>query len=244
MKFLALAVAALCLSSSALAETADDFAGIWLRPSQKPGADPRGVNPPIGKPPLKEPYASAYAASERVRQQADDAGTPIATDKAQCLPGGMPYVMETSLPVEILPAQGRIVEVFEFNTQVRHIRLGDAHAGPDDLEFTFFGDSVGRFEGKDLIVDTIGVRTPTLLFARSPHGENLRIVERYHLLAKDLMKVTITMTDPDYFAAPWVVTRIFARQHDLSIREYVCLENQRNFVDAQGRLGSVDPLAR
>ncbi len=230
---------ALSLLAGAAAAAPADFAGVWMRPSQKGGNYPRWLNPPIGRPPLKEPYASRYDADEKVRQTAEAAGEPIPTDKAQCLPDGMPFVMETSLPVEFLPVGGKIVQVFEFNTQVRHIYVDGRHPPPDELEFTFFGDSVGRWDGDDLVVETVGVRTPTLMFARAPHSEDLRIVERYHLLDSDLMKVTITMNDPQVLTAPWTVTRTFARQPDIRIREYVCLENQRNFVDDAGRIGSV-----
>jgi hypothetical protein len=65
----------------------------------------------------------------------------------------------------------------------------------------------------------------------------MRIVERFRLTAPDTMSVETTVTDPQVLAAPWTTTRTFARHRDWTIREYICEENNRNFLDAQGKAG-------
>jgi hypothetical protein len=148
--------------------------------------------------------------------------------------------MGTSLPLQIAQTEREILIVFEMNTQVRHIYLDtEGHPTADELESTFFGDSVGRWEGDTLVVDTVGVRKPTLLFESAPHGDRLRITERYRLLEPNLLEVKVTMEDPDFLASPWTVTRLLARQEGMKLREYVCLENQRNYTDEKGQLGTV-----
>ncbi len=209
-----------------------DFSGVWMRsPQRGASVDPRGVNPAVPPPPMKAPHDAEYAASQKIKKAAEEAGEPISTDKAECLPDGMPFVLGTSLPFEIANTANGLLQVFEFNTQVRHIYTDtDKHPGPDDIEYNFYGDSIAHWEGQALVVDTVGVRTGTLLFNDAPHGENLHIGERYELIDKDLLRITLTLQDPDYLAA---------RQKSMKIREYVCLENQRSFVDSAGRVGLI-----
>jgi hypothetical protein len=219
---------------------AADLTGVWERPAQKgQGVDPRQLNPKISPAPLNSRFAPIYAADQARRNAAADRGEPLPTDKALCLPDGMPTMLATALPVEILQTPGKVTMIAEFGTQVRHIDLGAAgHPGPDDLEYNFFGDSIGRWDGDTLVVDTVGVHMSTLLFDYVPHGERLRITERYRLLDPNLLEIRITMEDSEYFTEPWTVTRMFARQPGMKLREYVC-ENQRNFTDAQGKIGTV-----
>ncbi len=238
---LAAALVAAAVPAARAADLPADFSGVWMRPSQRgPNADPRGVNPAIPKPPLKAPYDAQYAAFRAKKQAAEAAGEPLTNDKTECLPDGMPYILATSLPFEIANTANGLLQVFEFNTQVRHIFWDtDKHPGDDDLVFSFFGDSIAHWEGKALVVDTIGVRPRTLMFEDAPHGEKLRIAERYELVDGGLLRLTITMTDPDYLSAPWTVVRNFARQSGMKLQENLCLENQRSVIDSTGRVGLI-----
>ncbi|NQE61479.1 hypothetical protein [Caulobacter sp. RHG1] len=233
-------IAALMVSQTAAAAPVD-LTGVWLRPPQKgDNARPDRINSPIPKPPLQPQAAAEYAATRAKRQAAEAAGTPIATEKAVCLPDGMPAVLGTTLPLQIVQTPDEILMVFEVNTQVRHIYLNaTSHPADEDLEFTFFGDSIGRWEADTLVVDTVGVRKPTLLFEGAPHGDRLRISERYRLREPDLLEVTVTLTDPDVLDGPWTVTRLFAKQSGMRLREYICLENQRTYADDKGQLGTI-----
>jgi hypothetical protein len=65
----------------------------------------------------------------------------------------------------------------------------------------------------------------------------MRIVERFRLTAPDTMSVETTVIDPEALAKPWTTTRTLARHRDWTIREYICEENNRNFLDAQGKAG-------
>jgi hypothetical protein len=65
----------------------------------------------------------------------------------------------------------------------------------------------------------------------------MRVVERFRLTGPDTMSVETTVTDPEALAKPWTTTRTLARHRDWTVREYICEENNRNFVDAQGKAG-------
>lgn len=221
-----------------VAEAAPDLTGVWERPPQRgPEADPAKVNPKIAPPVLLPGVAEAYAAAQARRKAADERGEPLGSAKAMCLPDGMPTMMETALPIEILQTRGKITTINEFGTQVRHIYLDTRdHPPPDELEFNFFGDSVGWWEGDTLVVETIGVQTSTLLFQYAPHSERLKITERFRLLRPDFLELTLTMEDPQVLAEPWVVVRRFERRPGMRLREYIC-ENQRTVVGPDGSIG-------
>jgi len=65
----------------------------------------------------------------------------------------------------------------------------------------------------------------------------MRITERFHLTAPDVMAVETTVTDPDALTAPWTSSRTLIRHRDWTISEYICEENNRNSVDPNGKAG-------
>lgn len=210
--------------------------GVWVMPPQRgPRADSRLRLPAAPAPRLNAKYRAAYEASEKDRKEASNRGEPLASNRTRCLPDGMPKMMATTFPLEILETPGKIALIAEFDTQVRHIRLGNAtHPAADELEYGFFGHSIGRWEGDTLVVDTIGLRDSTVMFDYVPHSESLQVIERFRLLEPDLLQVTITMVDPPVLAEPWTVIRLFARMTGGELGEYVCTENNRHWGNDQG----------
>lgn len=221
---------ALASTATSSATATADLVGVWLMPAQAgPDADPTLRVPAVQPPPLNAKYRAIYDASERKRLDADARGEPLIDDRTLCLPDGMPKMMSTTFPLEILQGRNSLALIAEFNTQVRHVQLGNAsHPAEDELEYTFFGHSIGRWEDNTLIVDTIGMRDSTVLFREVPHSESLRIVERFRLRKPDVLEVEITMIDPVVFTRPWTVTRLFVRDDGVELREFVCTENNRH----------------
>lgn len=197
-----------------------DFTGVW--------ETARGG----GAPPAIPQLTPAYAQKKREldAQNIDD------TEAANCLPTGMPAIMGHPYPYEFLLTPGKVTIVTEAYMQVRHIYT-DGRPLPPDPDPTFNGTSIGRWQGDTLVVDTVGFSPLTTIARNTPHGEKMRIVERFRLAAPDRMTVETTVTDPDVLAAPWTTVRTLARHRDWTIREYICQENNRNYVDAQGKAG-------
>ena len=157
-------------------------------------------------------------------------------ESANCLPPGMPGIMGQPYPMEFLLTPGKVTIVIEAYTQVRHIYT-DGRPLPSDPDPKFFGTSVGRWEGDTLVVDTVGFSPLTQLAATTPHSDKMRITERFRLTAPDVMTVDTTVTDPDALTAPWTSSRTLVRHRDWTISEYICEENNRNYVDAAGKAG-------
>ena len=70
-----------------------------------------------------------------------------------------------------------------------------------------------------------------------PHSDKMRIVERFRLTEPNTMSIETTITDPEVLAAPYTSMRSLSRHRSWTIAEYICQENNRNFVDANGKAG-------
>ena len=204
-----------------------DLTGVWESPTVGRG----GREPAAGPPPVPQ-LTPAYAAKKREL----DARNLDDTEAANCLPTGMPAIMGHPYPYEFLLTPGKVTIVTEAYMQVRHIYT-DGRPLPADPDPTFNGSSIGRWEGDTLIVETIGFSPLTTIARNTPHSDKMRIIERFRLTGSDTMSVETTVIDPEALARPWTTTRILARHRDWTIREYICEENNRNFLDAQGKAG-------
>src|SRR5256885_7604620 len=100
----------------------------------------------------------------------------------QCWPEGPPYIFRV-LETQIVQQQHQILIFYTFDHQVRRIRLNQAH--PARVTPSWYGDSVGHFEGNTLVVDTIGIKVgPFSMIDRfgTPYSEALHVVERIRLI--------------------------------------------------------------
>ena len=199
-----------------------DFTGVW----EVGGGRGRGGTP--AGPALTPEYASMRDAIRA--KGAED------KQSANCLPPGMPGIMGQPYPMEFLLTPGLVTIVIEAYTQVRHIYT-DGRPLPEDPDLKFHGTSVGRWEGTALVVDTIGFSPLTDLAANVPHSDKMRIRERFTLTGPDTLSIETTVTDPDVLTAPYTTTRTLQRHRSWTIAEYVCQENNRNFVDDKGKAG-------
>jgi hypothetical protein len=110
------------------------------------------------------------------------AGLGFPDPNNQCWPEGPPYVYRV-LETQILQQPGEIVILYSFDHQARHIYLNRSH--PSHVVPSWYGDSIGHFEGGTLIVDTVGVKVgPFSMIDRygTPYTENMHLVERFRLV--------------------------------------------------------------
>jgi hypothetical protein len=161
-----------------------------------------------------------------------------------CQPGGPIFAMwELGLfPVEILEAPDRIVIKPENIAIPRRIYM-DGRGHPEDLEPSWMGHSVGRWDGDVLVVDTIGTNGKTRGMngvgsnaqvsaddakPRLPVSDQLHMVERLRLLeGGEILEDEMTITDPKYYTAPIVVKHYWQRRPDVDAIDYYCGENPR-----------------
>ena len=111
-------------------------------------------------------------------------------------------------------------------------------------EHTYYGDSVGHWEGDTLVIDTIGLtKKNTLDMLGMPTSDQMHVVERIKRPTKDKLDILITIDDPGVFTKPWTVHKTYSLQpRDIEIIEYICLDGNRNQVvdgkvSIDGKLG-------
>ena len=207
-----------------------DFNGVW-ESAPGGGGGGRAAAGRAGRgggPSLTPDYAAK--AKARANNPAEEA------QAANCLPPGLPAIMNQPYPMEILLTPGKVTIVIEAYTQVRHIYT-DGRPLPADPNPLFYGTSVGHWEDNTLVVETVGLaQVPRGL--TFPYSEKLKIVERFRLTGPDTMSIETTLIDPDAFTAPYSMgSRTLARHRTWTIAEYICEENNRNFVDDKGSAG-------
>ena len=175
-------------------------------------------------PPLKPEYLRIL--ERRIR--AKNRGTPEADASTQCMPHGMPRIMESPYPIEIVQTPGRITFLHEVAHNLRRIWLDRDH--PKHPTATFLGDSVGHWEGDTLVVDTIGLNDRTFIDDEgSSHSTQEHVVERYRKIDDGAtLELIMTVEDPVTLEHPYSYRRLYRWRPDVRPQEYVCEENNRN----------------
>jgi hypothetical protein len=116
--------------------------------------------------------------------------------------------------------------LFEMPRMIRRIRLNAEH--PANLAPSYVGDSVGRWDGGTLVVDTIGYNGYAELDARGqPTSPQLHTVERFTPTADGGMDIVTTVTDPVYYEKSFDIPRSWKRSEARHPLEYDCMENPR-----------------
>ena len=178
------------------------------------------------------PYPKLTAAAQvhfDASQVAAKEGKVYRDDIGQCWPAGLPLIMTRYWPMAMIQIPTAIYMVSGFMNSLRIVYLdGRSHTDPDIIVRTFNGESIGRWEGDTLVVDTVGFRGDHHWMdqggASIPAGEQLHIVERIRLINdRKQLEIEYTMTDPEYWEGEWKSTKRFNRVNDEDIQEVSCL---------------------
>jgi len=156
-----------------------------------------------------------------------------------CFPPGVPKIWTEPYPFEIISLPGRVLIYYEYEHLVRQIHT-DGREHSKTLVLTFMGDSIGRWDGDALVIDTIGLNDRTFIDnSRLPHSEALRVTERIRRVSHDELHVEITIDDPKTFEKPWSAQRIYDLKPGWEISEQVCEENNP-YIAAPGSAPAPD----
>src|SRR5262245_35888071 len=172
-----------------------------------------------------QPWAAAFYDYNSKNQSKYD-------PEGYCLPPGGPRLMATPYPMEIiqLPEQKRIIMIFEGATHVwREIYMDRrAHPKGDDLNPTYLGHSVGRWEGDTLVVDVVGFNEQTWLdYFGHPHTDQMHIVEKFSRPNKRTLHYEATVDDPGAYSKPFTIRWDIPWNANGELTEYICQENNK-----------------
>jgi len=148
-----------------------------------------------------------------------------------CRPAGVPTMLLVRItPFFILQTPKQVWMIWENDHQVRRIYLNQKHSAK--VKPSWFGESVGHYEGDTLVVDTIGVSTRTNVDNyNTPHTDQLHVIERYHIVdGGKTLQVDVTVDDPGAFTTPWSAAQIYQRT-DAPMLESACAETAIYPVD-------------
>jgi hypothetical protein len=157
-----------------------------------------------------------------------------------CLPPGGPRAMGTPYPAEIIQDRDRIIVIFEGGGHVwREIHMdGRQHPPADELNPTYFGHSVGHWEGDTLVVDTVGYNEKTWIdYGGYMHTEQLHTVERISRPFKEVLHYEAVIDDPGAYSAPWTVAWDINWSEAQELQDYICQENNKFLLDMHDDLG-------
>jgi len=210
--------------------------GAWVPFGAGRGADPSIAPPPAGPIVLKPMYAKEYEAQRAADQAATKRGEPPASAAVVCVPYGMPRMMAVaSYPVEILETPGQITMITEAFSEVRRVFMAQPQLSIDEVPPGYYGHSVGRWDGDVLIVDTVGIKESVPGYQNVPHSDQMRITERFRMVAPDVLHDQVTIDDPVVLERPIVYTLAYRRLPDYKMVEFVC-DNNREYIDEQGKV--------
>ena len=231
---LGLVLAAFAAPAATQTSQTPDLTGSWERYPQ-PGetVDPRYARIEVPPPPLKQPWLAQWEEHEAKLAARIAESQPAGDDYVKCLPDGMPAMMQGMFPMEIFQRPEQINITQEAFNQTRRVVMNEPLPRWDEVDPTFYGRSVGRWEGDTLVIETTGIKE-YVRFRWAPHSEGMKITERLRLLAPDILQNLITVED-EYFERPWVYSYTYRRMPGYRLLEYVC-EDNRDYVDEQGNV--------
>ena len=152
------------------------------------------------------------------------------TPGSSCKPYGTPTFMEDGGPFYFIQTPKEVLILASEDSQVRHVYMDVPHS--KSPKPSWYGESVGHYEGDTLVVDTIGQNTKTFVDQfRTPHSDKLHVIERWRMVeGGKKMEVEVTVEDPDTFYQPWKGVIRYDRAQ-IPVEDWVCVEGTLNLFD-------------
>ena len=158
---------------------------------------------------------------------------------AVCLPAGLMLEITSPYAQQWIQAPNYLVIRYEYHDNASRVIPLDGRPHAKDIEPTWMGDSVGRWEGETLIIDTFGIKEWALddkIHQPAANGEgdgshwhsgSLHVIERLRYTGPHTASYEVTIDDPEYLTRPWTQVYTAVLHPTWTLLEYVCAENNR-----------------
>ena len=179
------------------------------------------------------PYRPEWQAAYQARRDAEMQHRPYGDPAAMCWPQGMfKAYIGAPTPLEITQTPGRILMQHERLSETRRIYT-DGRPHPKDFQPTAEGHSIGHWEGKTLVVDTIGTRREFTMSPAPgmPHSEEAHWTERFTRTDPVTLHIEIILNDPKAMTEPMKTELTYQLYINDHFDEDFCTENNRNRPD-------------
>jgi hypothetical protein len=161
---------------------------------------------------------------------------------SRCKPFPGPRQVGTAYGFEIVEMRD-VQRVFLFDIGGPYsyrIIFMDGRSHPKDLEPTYTGHSIGRWDGDTLVVDTVGFNEGSWIEAEGfPHTDRLHLVERFTRVDFNTLKYEVTVDDPGAYVKTWTGGFNLRWNLGAELFEYVCQENNHVEETNEGADGAV-----
>src|SRR5712675_1624424 len=177
------------------------------------------------KNPILQPWAAEIVKEFGAKSLA---GVTFPNPSNQCWPMPMPFIFKQFM-VQMLQQPGKITMLYSGDHEVRRVRMNVPHPSP--LKPSWYGDSVGHYEGETLVIDTIGVKTDRpyamLDLFGTPYTDKLHVVERYRLRDYDDVKDAIERNKKEN----WLFNGdVFSKHRGKFLQLHVTIEDEGVFT--------------
>ena len=206
-----------------LADGTPDLSGVWLGSGANDSDISKGLKP--GESVVMLPWAEQVVKN---RKSKDD-------PEANCLPAGIPR--GSPYPWRIAQTPGIYLIVYEGNIHSWRQIFMDGRKHPDENELipSWYGHSIGRWEGPTWVVDTVGFNDKFWFdYAGHPHTEQLHTIERYTRTDLGNMNIEVTIIDPGTYTKPFTTTGRARLMAGTELMEYICQEDNFDLQHLSG----------
>jgi hypothetical protein len=216
-----------------------DFTGVWAGPAFTHIVGPNDTDKPavIVYDPKKMPPLTALGREKMFRKVTGNAAYDNPT--GVCLPAGLMLEITSPYAQQWIQSPNYFVIRYEYQNNASRVIPLDGRSHPADVDPTWMGDSVGKWEGDTLVIDTIGVKEWALddkIHFPEANGEGdgshwhsgaLHVVERLRYTGPRRASYQVTIDDPEYLTQPWTQEYNVVLHPTWSLLEFVCEENNR-----------------
>jgi len=201
-----------------LADGRPDLGGIWN------AVDGRYLTNLARRAGIDIPFQPWAAALFKERQDTEGRDRPA----GRCLPHTIPDAMLVpGYPWKVVQTPGVTIILFENFTQYRQI-FTDGRGFPTERNPTWFGYSIGKWDGDTFVVDTVGFNDKSWLDdGGHPRSDAMHTIERFRRRDFGHLDIEFTFDDPKAYTKPWSVTVPFELLPDTDIIENIC-ENEKD----------------
>ncbi|HTI67507.1 MAG TPA: hypothetical protein VL460_08205 [Caulobacteraceae bacterium] len=204
-----------------------DLAGVWTQ----------ATAPTFGPFPL----TPAYDAILKQRIEDEKAGRPYVHAGNPCVPAPLVGMMVFPTgPLEFATVHDDRLVIAKSNGSIYRVYFNRPHPAPEDVEPSMFGDSVGRWEGDTLVIDTIGLGGSGDIDGKTPHSDATHVVQRIRRVAFDKLEDRMTVEDPIAFTRPANSVVTYNLTPKIELAEFYCT-NDRMRYDPDGKVSIAPP---
>jgi hypothetical protein len=239
VRYLAPVAVAAVVSGAALAADSpnggQDISGVWWATSYSPNIEPVGGG--------GLPFTGAGKAAYEKNMAGLKDGSIVDTARRFCTPDGVPRILATPYPFEIIQTPGQLTMIHELNHAIRIVLMNKPVPKDSDesiIAYPYYdGHSFGHWERDTLVIETLGFNERTFLDATgAPHTDAMHTTERIKKIddGKELEDV-VTVHDPEMYTKDWSARYVYDLRNDVHIEDYVCGEPHRDISMIKGIAG-------